>query len=76
MEGYTVFNGFYLEKESRLFASTEIFFYGLYVHIFSLTFTIKCPNSVLELDQQEQGKLSTVVASGLDKKFLTLFLSP
>lgn len=48
------------------------FLYILYVHIFPLTLTIKCPNSILKLDQREQEKLSRVAISGLDNIFLML----
>ena len=74
MEGYTVFNGFIWKKKAGYFLARKYsFLYVLCVHIFSLTFTVKCPHSVLKLDQQEQGQLSKVATSGSDKKFHMLF---
>lgn len=77
VEGHTVFYGFiWRKKEDCLLALKYSFLRVLYVHIFPLTFIIKCPDSILELDKREKGKLSRVATSGLDKKVLRLTLSP
>ena len=76
MEGYTGFNGFIWRKKADRFLTRKCsFLYVLCVRIFSVTFTVKCPPSVLKLNQQEQGQWSKVAASGSDKKFRMLFPS-
>lgn len=71
---FTVF--IWRKKEDCLLALKYSFLCVLYVHIFPLTFIIKCPDSILEPDKREEDKLSRVATSGLDKKVLRLALSP
>lgn len=77
VEGHTVFYGFIWRKKGDcLLALKYSFLCVLYVHIFPLTFIIKCPDSILEPDKREEEKLSGVATSGLNKKVLRLALSP